>query len=132
MDVPRPLACSESAILIEYIGDRHTPASQLIHVSLGPDEIRPLFARILRNVETCLACDLVHGDLSAFNILYWKGDVWIIDFPQSVNPHVNRHAFNLLVRDLENVCEYFEPHGIRAEPERLARGIWSRCLRGGL
>src|SRR5207244_207376 len=40
-DVPRPLGCSESAILIEYIGDRHAPASQLVHVSLGPDEIRP-------------------------------------------------------------------------------------------
>jgi [ribosomal protein S5]-alanine N-acetyltransferase len=34
----------------------HAPAARSF---LG--EIRPLFGRILRNVETCLACDLIHG-----------------------------------------------------------------------
>jgi RIO kinase 1 len=128
-DVPRPLGCSESAVLIEYVGEDRAPAPQLVHVSLAPREVRPLFERILRNVETCLACDRVHGDLSAFNILYWEGQVRIIDFPQSVNPHANRNAFTLLVRDIENVCDYFAPYGIMSDPYRLARQIWSQALR---
>jgi RIO kinase 1 len=131
-DVPRPLGCSGSAILIEYIGDRHAPAPQLVHVTLAQGEVRPLFARILRNVEICLACDLIHGDLSAFNILYWNGDVKIIDFPQSVNPHVNRNAFSLLVRDLENVCQYFAAYGIEADPYRLVRQVLSRVRQPAL
>jgi RIO kinase 1 len=125
-DVPRPLACTDSAILIEYVGDRHAPASQLVHVTLAPGEARPLFDRILRNVEIGLVCDRVHGDLSAFNILYWNGAVTVIDFPQSVNPQVNPRAFQLLVRDVENVCDYFAPYGIQADPYRLARQLWSR------
>jgi RIO kinase 1 len=129
-DVPRPFDWSGSAILMEYIGDDRAPAPQLTGVTLPSGEVSPLFERILRNVEIFLACGLVHGDLSAFNILYWKGDVKIIDFPQSVEPHLNRDAFALLARDIDNVCQYFAPYGVRADPERLARQIWSRGLRG--
>jgi RIO kinase 1 len=131
-DVPRPFSCSESAVLIEYIGDDRAPAPQLAHVSLEPHEVRPLFRRILRNVEICLASDLVHGDLSAFNILYWDGRVTVIDFPQSVNANANRNALALLVRDIENVCRYFEPYGVWEDPYRLARQIWSRAMRPAL
>jgi RIO kinase 1 len=130
-DVPRPFDWSGSAILMEYVGDDRAPAPQLIGVTLTPGEVRPLFQRILRNVEIFLACGLVHGDLSAFNILYWNGDVKIIDFPQSVEPHLNRNAFALLKRDIENMCHYFATYSIQADPERLARQIWSRSLRVG-
>jgi RIO kinase 1 len=131
-DVPRPVDWADSAILMEYIGDARTPAPQLIGVTLAPGEVRPLFERILRNVEIALACDLVHGDLSPFNILYWEGRVKIIDFPQSVDIHSNSSAFALLERDIENICDYFADYGIRADPSRLARQLWQRALYSGL
>ena len=40
-----------------------------------------LFTRVMRNAELWLAYNVVHGDLSAFNILCWEGNVTIIDFP---------------------------------------------------
>src|SRR5437773_2782739 len=85
-DVPTPVAHNENAILMEYIGDEKWPAPPLSSVRLQPGEARPLFDRLMQNVELMLSQDVVHGDLSAFNVLYWEGKATIIDFPQAVSP----------------------------------------------
>jgi RIO kinase 1 len=72
----------------------------------------------------------VHGDLSPFNVLYWRGGVKIIDFPQAVDARFNPNAFFLLRRDLENVCHYFERFGVAADPDRLAGQLWAWFLHG--
>jgi len=131
-DVPRPFDWSENAILMEFFGDGPVSAPPLADVALPSGEARVLFARVLRNVEICLACDMVHGDLSPFNILYREDRVLLIDFPQSVEPRVNPNARMLLERDLANVCDYFAACGVRADPSRLAHHLWSRYRRGEL
>ncbi len=123
-DVPQPFGCAESALLIEYYGERGMAAPQLINVQLTREQARPLFEQILRNLALFLDCDRVHGDLSPYNILYWEEQLQIIDFPQAVDPMDNPHAFDLLVRDVENVLEYFAPHDILADPHRLALKLW--------
>jgi len=127
-DVPKPYAQSGDAILMEYVGDREMTAPPLRHVRLEYDEARELFNVLMRNIELWLACNLVHGDLSAFNILYWQGSVRVIDFPQAIDPRMNRNAFELLLRDIANVCIYFEQYGIAEDSYRLARGLWSRFV----
>jgi len=131
-DVPRPLVCSGPAILMEYVGDHESPAPMLKNVSLERDEARPLFDLLMRNVELWLSCDRVHADLSAFNVLYWKGSAKVIDFPQSVDPRLNPSAFSLLVRDIDNLCRYFARYGVQADPSRLAEELWARFLRAEL
>lgn len=131
-DVPRPFARSGNAVLMEYIGDAQISAQMLHNVSLAPDEVQPLFNLIMDNVELWLACYRVHADLSAFNILYWEGNVKIIDFPQSVDPRSNQNAFSLLARDISNVCRYWERYGVQANPSRLAEKLWRRYLRAEL
>ena len=49
----------------------------------------------------------IHGDLSPFNILWWQGRPWIIDFPQAVDARMNANSYALLCRDVENVCRFF-------------------------
>ena len=131
-DVPRPVTCSSSAILMEYVGNVHDPAPLLNDVSLTPDDAHDLFNRIMRNVELWLAYNVVHGDLSAFNILWWEGNVTIIDVPQAVDPRVNPNARDLLARDIDNVCRYFTRSGVRADPARLAARLWTRFLHAQL
>jgi RIO kinase 1 len=123
-DVPQPFGCAENAILIDYYGERGMAAPQLINVKIVPEQVRPLFEQLLDNLVIFLECDRVHGDLSPYNILYWQGRLQIIDFPQAVDPLDNPHAFDLLVRDVENVLEYFEPYGVQADPRRLALKLW--------
>jgi RIO kinase 1 len=131
-DVPRPIAKGESMILMEYLGDEGAAAAQLNRVRLEPAEAGPLFQRLMNNVELFLALNVVHGDLSPHNVLYWQGDVRVIDFPQSTDPRFNRQAQDLLARDIANLCRYFAPYGIEASPAVLADDLWRRFMRSEL
>lgn len=125
-DVPRPLRSGEYAILMEYLGEPNVAAPTLNLVDLDPDEAPRLFARLLRNVELMLSQQVVHGDFSAYNVLYWEGAVKIIDFPQVVDPAQNPDAQFLFRRDVERLCQYFARYGIDSHPSRLAREMWVR------
>ena len=131
-DVPRPIMRYGDAILMRYVGDEEAAAPVLAHVSLTRQEAPALFERVLRNVTILLSQHFVHGDLSAFNVLYWHGAVTLIDFPQAVDPRFNRNARDLLGRDVENVCRYFGRHGVEADAYRLAEDVWTRYLESDL
>jgi RIO kinase 1 len=75
-------------------------------------------------MDIMLQHNIVHGDLSAYNIMYWEGKIYIIDFPQVVNIKENRHAREILTRDVMRVCEYFQNLGLKINPERLANRLW--------
>ena len=131
-DVPRPLAQVGNAVLMEYVGDAGEPAPLLRAVELAPEEARPLYERLLRNIELFLACDRVHGDLSAYNILYWRGEATIIDFAQALDPRYSQVVYRLLDRDVRRVCEHFARYGIESDATALALDLWERYLRGEL
>jgi RIO kinase 1 len=131
-DVPEPLARTEGAILIGYRGDENGSAPRLHEVSLPREEAAHHFQVLMRNVELWLANNVVHGDLSAFNVLYWQGAVTVIDFPQAVDPRFNQHALNLLERDVGNLCGYFAKSGVTADAKAITRDLWRRFLRAEL
>ena len=110
-------------------GDEHLVAPLLQEITLEPGEAQPFFDRIMNNIELFLSCDFIHGDLSAFNILYWDGDFKIIDFPQAVDPLNHPSAFNLFIRDVERICQYFERYGIQKSAIHLATDLWERYMR---
>ena len=129
-DVPRPIAQSDNAMLMEYLGDEQWAAPILAQVRLSKEEARPLFDRLLHNVELMLSHNVIHADLSAHNILYWEGEARIIDFPQAVDPIVNPQAYPLFARDVERLCQYFARHGVVYDPAGLAADIWSKYVAG--
>lgn len=131
-DVPRPLAQSGNALLMEYIGGPDGAAPKLGGAVLPAENAQPLFDRVLRNVELWLACDRIHGDLSPYNMLYWEGGITIIDFAQAIDPRYNFDAFPLLHRDIERVCHYFARLGVRADATEIASELWARYLHGDL
>jgi RIO kinase 1 len=131
-DVPRPIAAAGEAILMEYFGDEDEAANQLNRVHLPQGEAAPLFQRVMNNVELLLALNLVHGDLSPHNVLYWQGEIRVIDFPQATDPRFNRHAQELLSRDVANIARYFAQYGIEADAAALSRDLWRRFLHADL
>jgi RIO kinase 1 len=124
-DVPRPHAMEKNAILMDYIGDFGQAAPTLNSVSLELDEARPLFERVIRNIDLLLSNQRIHGDLSAYNILYWDGDITLIDFPQVVPPEANPLAWTIFLRDVTRICQYFNSQGIRSNPRKLASELWT-------
>lgn len=124
-DVPKPYAKEKNAILMEFVGDAGMAAPPLSAVSLEPDEAQPLFERVIRNLDIMLAKDRIHGDLSAYNILYWDGDIKLIDFPQVVIPESNPSSWGIFQRDVTRVCQYFTAQGIRTDVKKLAADLWT-------
>ena len=124
-DVPKPHAMEKNAILMDYIGDFGSAAPTLNSVSLDRDEARPLFDRVVRNVDLLLSNQRIHGDLSAYNILYWDGEITLIDFPQVVPPEANPIAWTIFLRDVTRICQYFNSQGIRSNPRKLAAELWT-------
>lgn len=124
--VPKPYGVNENALLMAYVGDEHMAAPALSGVRLGRDEAEPLFQEVLRNIGLMLEQGWIHGDLSAYNILYWEGRVTLIDFPQVASSRGNRHARDILGRDVQRVCDYFSQQGVRCSPHAIARDLWDR------
>jgi RIO kinase 1 len=138
LDVPRPLAIANNsdqdhpgavatasnAILMSYIGGEDLPAPTLNSVSLVKKEAQRLFERVLHNIEGMLAHRRIHADLSAYNILYWDGEITLIDFPQAIEPEANRNAYRIFERDVTRVCDYFSRQGVTVNPRQLAADLW--------
>lgn len=127
-DVPRPYAQLGNAVLMEYIGESGSPAPRLTEVRLEEAEVAQHFQTILRNIELALTHGRIHGDLSAYNILYWQQRVVLIDFAQAVDPYHHSDVFSLLLRDIERVCQYFATYERENNPLTLAREIWTRHM----
>lgn len=124
--VPQPMAWTENAILMSYVGNGQMAAPPLVDVQLEPDEAAELFAEVLRNIELMLSHDVIHGDLSAYNILYWEGTITLIDFPQVTNSQANSNAEFILHRDITRICEYFTRQGVDTDADALMRKLWQR------
>ena len=124
-DVPRPIARTATALLMDNVGDDRTPAPQLRQVRLDRAEAAAALDRLLMNVGLFLLHNVVHADLSAYNVLWWEGRATIIDFPQAVDARFNDDARELLMRDVANLCRAFERLGVRRDPERIAADLWT-------
>ena len=131
-DVPEPIAIGSNAILLQFIGEGDRAAPPLHTVRLSREAAEPLFQQAIRNVEIMLGCHLVHGDLSAYNILHVAGRLCIIDFPQAVDARFNANARTLLARDIANICGYFGRQGVVAEPDQITDDLWERYQRAQL
>ena len=131
-DVPRPIGHVDSTILMEYFGEVNRPAPTLNGVTLRREQAQPMFDRLLWHVELMLSHNRVHGDLSAYNVLYWEERAIVIDFPQAVSATSNPHAPRLLQRDIERLCQYFARVGVEADPRVLTREMWAKFESGTL
>jgi RIO kinase 1 len=124
--VPRPIESTGDAIMMTYIGDDSFAAPQLR--DYRPDdraEAEALFDQLLRAIELMLYHDVIHGDLSPYNVLVWGGEITVIDFPQAVDAKKNRFGASLLERDVRRICEYFERHGVNRPAGRIAADLWT-------
>jgi RIO kinase 1 len=130
VDVPKPIAHSGNTILMAYVGNEQMAAPALNEVRLTTSEATPLFKRIMDNIQLMLVNHYVHGDLSAYNILFWEGKAWIIDFPQLVDARKNQNAHMLLRRDVERVCQYFARCGVQSDPFQLTEHLWQEYMAG--
>lgn len=119
--VPTPIGRVANYLTMRFIGDSGNPAPQLREVELeNPEEV---MNEILDQYLLMYSdAHYVHGDLSAYNILWWKNKPWIIDVPQgeAVNKWSDMNKVELILRrDLHNVLKYFRSYGIERDSEHI-------------
>jgi len=127
--VPRPYYVQNNVLLMEFIGKDGVSAPLLREAELkNPERVYP---RLLLYVKRLYReAKLVHGDLSEYNVMTWKGEPVIFDISQAVSiEHPNSDQF--LNRDLENLNRYFKELGVNvlATQEAHRRVTGARALR---
>jgi RIO kinase 1 len=119
--VPKPIARNQNILVMEYIGDSSEPARQLRNVEI--DDPEAVCRRIFDYVALAYRkANLVHSDLSEFNILMFKGEPVIIDVGQAVH-RGHPHALEWLKRDVVNVARYFRKEDVDVDVEAELREI---------
>jgi RIO kinase 1 len=105
--VPQPFLLSGDVLLMELLTDETGgPAPRLADLELNHTVAKLLHEEVFLQVRRLLSADLIHGDLSAYNILYTPEGCHLIDLPQAVDASANREARDILHRDLMNVTEH--------------------------
>jgi len=108
--VPRPIAVKNNVLIMGFIGKNGVSAPSLKELPPErPEKIyRTLFTYLRRLYQKA---ELVHGDLSEYNIMIWKGRPVLFDVSQAV-PLSHPMADFLLHRDLTNLNRFFAKSGI--------------------
>jgi RIO kinase 1 len=119
VNVPYPVGPRGDGLLMQFLGNDERTAPRVAEARLRPDEVERAAAQLVDNLRLLVGAGFVHADLSAFNLLWWEEQLWLIDFPQAVDVTTNPHAFEYLHRDLANVGAWFARHGAVIETEEL-------------
>jgi len=108
--VPKPIAVRNNVLVMEFIGKDGVNAASL--KEQAPDDPEKVYAVLLTYVQRLYRkADLVHGDLSEYNIMMWKGKPVVFDVGQGV-PTSHPMAEFFLRRDLTNVNRFFRRLGV--------------------
>jgi RIO kinase 1 len=109
--VPNPIAVKNNVLVMEFIGKDGVNAASL--KEQAPSDPEKVYEVLLTYVERLYRkADLVHGDLSEYNIMMWKGKPVIFDVAQAV-PTSHSMAEFFLRRDLTNVNRFFSRLGVK-------------------
>ncbi|RNF09234.1 RIO kinase 1 [Trypanosoma rangeli] len=128
----------QHVLIMEFLGEDGWPAPRLKEVRFpSAGALDRCYLDICCTLRKMYGrCRLIHGDLSEYNLLFYRGRVVVIDVSQSVeNDHP--HAMDFLRRDIVNVNTFFRSKGHQQlfSPQDLYRFItaapapngWQRC-----
>lgn len=109
---PDAISLKKHVLVMTFIGSDASPAPTLKVANLEPAQLRDSYVQILDIMETMYKkCELIHGDLSEYNLLWSSNSVYVIDVSQSMfTSHPNANSF--LYRDCKNILGFYERSGL--------------------
>lgn len=103
--VPKPIAVQKNVLVMEFIGREGMSAPTM--KEQPPEKPQEIYENLLiQSRRLYRKAELVHGDLSEYNIMIWRRRPVLFDLSQAV-PLTHPLADSLLQRDLENLNRYF-------------------------
>jgi len=125
MSVPYPIAYGDDVFDLEFVGDEERAAPQLQAARLDRPQLADAFDQLVTGMRILIGEGLAHGDLSAYNLLWWEDRLWFIDFPQAVDIAANLAGLDFVHRDVVNVCRWFQRRGLDIDPEDVFADLLS-------
>jgi RIO kinase 1 len=123
--VPFPVEEYGHGFFMQYIGTIGQAAPRLAELRLDVEGANKLFDRLVEQLCILAREDVVHCDLSPYNVLVQHGAPWIIDLPQAVSLREHPNGRQLFRRDVESLCAYFTRRGVDADPSRVTAVVLS-------
>ena len=112
--VPKPIAVERNIVIMEFIGKDGVSAPSL--KEQPPENPQKTYKQLLTFMKWLYQkAELIHGDLSEYNLMTWKCKLVMFDMSQSV-PTSHPLAQFLLERDITNVNRFFSRQGIKVLP----------------
>jgi len=108
--VPKPIAVKNNVLIMEFIGENGDVAPSL--KELPPKNPAKIYQTIIGYLKRLYGkAELVHGDLSEYNIMVYKGKPILFDVAQAVSLEHPMADF-LMRRDLTNLNKFFSRLGV--------------------
>jgi RIO kinase 1 len=123
--VPYPVDATSDGFLMEFIGGRPAAdeapvaAPRLADARPDGDDLRSARDQLLASIAAMTRAQVVHADLSVYNLLWWERRLVVIDFPQAIDATTNPAGPELLHRDLTNVAAWFARRGASIDVEAV-------------
>jgi len=109
--VPKPIAVKNNVLIMEFIGKNGVSAPSM--KEQRPKNHEKIYEILLDYIRRLYSeAELVHGDLSEYNIMIWRGRPVLFDMSQAV-PLSHPMADFLLHRDLANLNRFFSRLGVK-------------------
>ncbi len=106
--VPEPIHVKNNVLVMEFIGEGGVPAPTLNTCEVT----KRYYMEVLKAMSKLYRANLVHADLSEYNIFLHGKKVILFDFGSAVHiAHPNSQRF--LARDIYNVNRFFGKRGIK-------------------
>ncbi|EPJ44364.1 MAG: protein of unknown function RIO1 [Osedax symbiont Rs1] len=131
--VPETYGCLDGVLLMELITDENGDvAPRLGDVTMPAEQAIEDHSIIMTYIMRMLCAGIVHGDLSEFNVLVDQYGPVIIDLPQAVDAAANNHAKSMLIRDVDNMTNYFGLFAPDLLKSHYAQEMWELYENGQL
>ncbi|MCW1297954.1 MAG: serine protein kinase RIO [Candidatus Parvarchaeota archaeon] len=112
---PEPIFVVNNVLVMEFIGENGNPC-QYAKVA-KPRNPEKWYGIIIDYIKRMYKKDLIHGDISEYNILNQRDKPVLIDFSQGV-PRDHYLANELLLRDINRVNSWFRKLGVKVRSEK--------------
>lgn len=131
--VPEPFYCMDGVLLMELvIGLDGDVAPRLHDLALTQDQAMEYYSALIVDVMKMLCAGIVHADLSEYNVLVDEFGPIIIDLPQAVDATSNNNAAEFLIRDLNNLRDYFSQYAPELKATEFGQEMWAIYKAGDL
>ena len=118
INAPVPVVLQEHVLIMQFIGENGKHAPQLREATLSSKALQKAYKSVINMMRDLFQiAALVHADLSAYNILYFKKKVYLIDFAAAVSSS-SHNALEFLRNDCTNVTNFFSKSGANTLSER--------------